>query len=422
MMTGSDPIALAYVSLAVPTTPEFRNPALHNNGNTFMHNVLLGLTSDPLTRVEVFSGIPVPSFPRSRRLIVRKQRVELVPGVVATCVPFLNLTPLKQISMGLSVLWHLLRWGLRTRHTKNRIVFSFNISVPPLVFTLAAARLLRAKTVVYICDVNMPGQTVPGSLLYRIDAWLETHLLRYVEGLIVITDRIAADYAPQRPYVRVDGGVSGSLIQETGLLLATRKPDPLHFTIVATGSLTPVNGFHEILQAFSELKGPQYRLIVAGRGPLESEIAAAANRDMRIEFKGFLTYRELQALHATADVLISMRITGKINSAYAFPSKTFEYLVSGVPVITTATGHMKSEYGRFCFVLDEESPEALANALRTIERMAASHRDSIGFAARQFIVDCKAWEVQHKRIAEYLRSVVAVRDGTDRHQAHRRST
>ena len=402
-MEEPDNIAIAYVSLAVPDTPEFRNDALHTAGNIFMHNVLFGLRAAPCAEVEAFSGVPVPSFPRSRRVIVRTQSLEIAPGITATGVPFVNITPLKQLSMGLSMLWHLIRWGLRERHKKHRVVFSFNIQVPPLAFTLVAARLMRAKTMVWISDLNTPDRTARRSLLYRIDR-LETWLLKFVDGGIVIADRIGTDYLPGRAYIRVDGGVSRSLIEETGRLLAAQRLDEAHFTIVATGSLVAHNGVHEILTAFSQFEGSQYRLILAGRGPLEGEIRAAASRDPRIEFKGYLETQDLLALHATADVLVSMRITQSINTAYGFPSKTFEYLLSGVPVVTTATGHMKSEYGPYCFILEDESPEALAEMLRKIDCIAPAERRRIGLAARGFMVEHKAWEVQHKRIAEYVRS------------------
>jgi glycosyltransferase involved in cell wall biosynthesis len=202
----------------------------------------------------------------------------------------------------------------------------------------------------------------------------------------------------------MDGGVSRSLIEESGRLLAARCLDETSFTIVATGSFSEYNGVRDILAAFSQLKGSQYRLILAGRGPLEGEIATAARHDPRIEFKGFLEIQNLLALHASADVLVSMRLTKSVNTAYAFPSKTFEYLLSGVPVITTATGHMKAEYGPYCFILEEESPQSLATLLRTIECLGPAERARIGCAAREFIISQKTWELQHRRIAEYVRS------------------
>jgi glycosyltransferase involved in cell wall biosynthesis len=402
-MTSLDDLAIAYVSLAVPDTAEFRNRALHHNGNLFMHNVLFGLRAVQSAHVEAFSAVPIPSFPESR-LLIRRQRREIAPGIGVTCVPFVNITPIKQVSIGLSILWHLLAWGLRKRR-QRRLVFSYNISVPPLLCTLIAARLIGAKVMAFIGDIIVPGSTVPANLLCRVDAWCETRLLKFVDGCIVVADRIAKDYLPGRSYVRVDGGVSRSLIEESGRILGASRADGSTFTIVATGTLSSFNGYGHILEAFSQLEGARYRLIIAGHGPLEPDIVAAAARDSRIEFKGFLGYSDLLALHATADVLISMRITRNFNTAYAFPSKTFEYLLSGIPVITTSTGHMKEEYGPYCFILDDESPGALRALLQKVESLGPEERVRVGRIARQFVIEHNAWEVQHKRIAGYTRTI-----------------
>jgi len=399
---GTD-IAVAYVSLAVPDTPAFRNDALHTCGNIFMQNVLLALRSDPCAEVTAFSAVPVPSFPRGHRIMVWPQMLEPAPGVSAMGVPFINITPIKQLSIGLSMLCCIIRWGWRERNKKHRVVFSFNISVPPLLFTLAAACLVRAKTMVWISDLNAPGGITPKTFLHWMDR-LENWLLRFVDGGIVVADQIGTENLSGRPFIRVDGGVSRFLVEETGRLLADRRVDEAHFTIVATGSLSAHNGVREILAAFSQLEGSRYRLVLAGRGELESEISEAEAQDPRIDFKGFLKTQDLLALHATADVLVSMRVTQSINTSYGFPSKTFEYLLSGVPVVTTATGHMRAEYGPYCFILEEESPTALAELLRKIERIAPAERKRIGLAAREFMVENKTWETQHKHIAEYVRS------------------
>jgi glycosyltransferase involved in cell wall biosynthesis len=211
----------------------------------------------------------------------------------------------------------------------------------------------------------------------------------------------------------VDGGASRQMIEETGRLLETRRQPGGRFTIVATGGLNQFNGFREVLAAFAHLEGSSYRLIVAGRGPLGAEVEAAAGKDRRIEFRGFLTHPEVLALHAEADVLLSVRITGKLNTSYAFPSKTFEYLLSGVPVITTATGHMRTEYGPYCFILEEQSAQALAGLLRRVESLAPAERSRIGLSARQFIIDHKAWDLQHGRIAEFVRSTAMVKPQVD---------
>ena len=404
-MSTSEPVAVAYVSQAMPDQPAYRNEAMHVNGNIFMRNILIGLLSMEGSEVSAFSARPLASYPRSREIFVPRETAEVLPGKSSVCVPFINITPVKQVTIGVAMLWHLLGWGLNTMKRRHRVIVSFNISVPPLAFTMLAARILRATLIVYICDLNTGDCLAPRTFLHRLDR-LETWLLRWVDGGITISDRIGFEYLAHCGYVRVDGGVSQALIDSTGRALAERQTDVAHFTIGATGSLSAHNGILEILRAFSELNGPHFRLLLAGRGPLESEVLRAVKSDPRVEFRGYLDTDDLLTLHAACDVLVSLRLTQTLNSAYGFPSKTFEYLLSGVPVITTATGHMKTEYGRWCFVLDDETPSALAHLLREVAEISQTERRRIGLAARQFMISHKSWEQQHARIATYVRSRV----------------
>jgi glycosyltransferase involved in cell wall biosynthesis len=391
------------VSLVVPDTPEFANPSVHPLGIEFMRNVLIGLAANPVAKVESFSAEPMPSFPRGQRLLVRGRVLQLSHGTSTSTVTYLNVTPFKQFHIGFSILSRLIGWGIRTRRKQHRVIFSFNLSVPHLAFTVAAAYLTGARPLVWISDVNVPGETVPNGVLLRLDAWMGRKMLKFVRGGIVVSDAIAKKYLPSCSCIRIDGGVSLKMVEETGRLLAFRRPAQDRFTIVATGSLTAFNGFREILDAFSRLEEPQYKLIVAGQGPLQCDVEAAARHDPRIEFRGFVDHQAVLALQAEADVLVSMRVTKAVNTAYAFPSKTFEYLLSGVPVITTATGHMKAEYGPYCFILEDESAEALATLIQSVQRLSSAERTRIGLTARKFITDCKTWEAQHGRIAEYVR-------------------
>ena len=218
-------IAVAYVSLTVPDTPEFENRArgVHPLGISFMRNVLIGLASDPDSKVESFSAEPMQSFPRGRRVLVRGRNLRLGEGLSTRTVTFVNLTPLKQLHIGLSMLWHLVGWGIRSRGVSHRVVFSYNVSVPPLAFTLVGALLTDAKPLVFIGDLNVPGETVPGGILHRFDAWLGRRLLRYAKGAIVVSDAIALDYLRGRPYIRIDGGATRQMIDETGRLLEFRQ-------------------------------------------------------------------------------------------------------------------------------------------------------------------------------------------------------
>lgn len=402
-----DNVALAYVSLVVPNSVEYENPAVHRGLMVFKREILHSLVNGGFASVTAVAALPMPSFPTWRQLWIRRSRATIEEDIVVSYVPFINITPLKQISIGIGVCVALLLWGWRMRRVRERVIFSFNLSAPPIVFTALAAWLLRAKIVAYVCDITVPGDNVPNSLLHRLDAWLQRRLLGRLDGLIVIADAIAADLAPGKPFLRVDGGIPRECLEGTCDTLSPRTQFEDNFVIAATGSLYDFNGFLEILAAFATLDDPRYRLRIAGRGPLEDTIRASAAKDSRIEFMGFLSYEELIRLHASADVLISIRVTKAVHTRYAFPSKTMEYLSSGVPVVTTQTGHMAQEYGPFCFVLENASPERLAEMIQHVAALSQEEREEIGRKAREYMGTHKTWAAQGRKIVQYVKAVVA---------------
>ena len=399
--TNEQDVAIAYLSLAVPDTPRFRNRAAHNNGLTYMRQMLYGLVKS-FRNVTAFSAIPMESFQRGGCIWVDPEKVKLENGTIVNCVPFLNITPLKQGFIGSGIFLSIIAWAWRNRKVKNRVVFSFNITVPPILFTAIAGWLVGAKVIAYVCDVIIPGHTQPNTLWYKLDNLIQARMIKYLDGLIVITDAIAEDFGSSQPFLRIEGGISPELIEKTGQYLAEAKPDSKIFTIVASGSLFEYNGINLILQAFQLLQGDQYRLRIAGRGPLETAVQKAAKTDFRIDFQGFVNYDDLLRIHASGDVLLNIRLTQRLRTDYAFPSKTLEYLLSGIPVISTRTGHLEAEFGRYCHLIEEETPETLAKMIRLIEGFSREERIASGLSAREFMIEHKSWDKQCEKICEYI--------------------
>lgn len=368
------------------------------------HYLLLGLKRNGVLVDKILSVYPVPSFPKTKRLCFPKSRLQLNSELNLDMLPFVNMTPIKQVSFGISSYFEIVKWG-RKAGPGDKIIFTFNISVPPGIFVLEAARRIGARVVAMIYDINVPGETAPRTLPFIIDYWQHQKMLRRYDGLVVIVNEIARDFAPGVPYICVEGGIRPDLVEQYHALEKTTTRDPDHFVVVATGGLKEENGIREILSAFCLLKGNAYRLHIAGTGPLEALVKNAVEKDPRISFHGFLQFDEVLKLYAAADVLLNMRLTQRINTRYFFPSKAMEYLASGVPVITTCPGNMAEEYKVFAYLLHEETPEALVDMLKTVAAIPKEQRVARGKAARQYMIAHKTWDAQARRIAHFLSEI-----------------
>lgn len=396
-------LALAFVGTVGPDEPAFHDEAFSRAGNLFQTGFLSGLTQAGLSPSLVLAPAPISSHSPTRKLFVRGAIHSLGDGLTIDSPGFINVTPLKQVTIGLMVLWRLLLWGWRNTNSGSLVVCTYNLSVPPGVFTLIATRLIRAKAVALIVDINVPGETVPNSLAFRLDYQLHRWLMPLFDGLVVVSDAIVRDFGLRVPYIRVEGGV-----RESRFATAIPRSAALGFVIVSAGSLDEANGVRVLLGAFSKLRGDHYRLRIAGAGPLEDEVKSAASQDARIEYCGYLALEDVLRLYASADVLINMRLTKDINTKYFFPSKLMEYLASGRPVISTCTGHVEEEFGQFTFLLRDECPDALAAAIEEVESIGIDARERKGAMAREFMLANKTWSAQGRRVVRLIRSLVAV--------------
>ena len=410
---GSDQIALAYVGSVLPESDVLDQVAFSRAGNMFQENLLAALGGAGIPASLILSQMPIRSFRNSSAIGFLGRSVPLASGMSVRLVPFVNLPYLRPITVGLVVVANLLSWGWQQRDEPNRIVFTYNLTEPSGLFTLVGARLIGAKAIAAVIDVNVPGETVPATWARRLDFWLQRQLIPRFDGIVVVNQQISQDFAPHVPYIRIEGGLQDEVLNRLLAPRACEERTDDTFTIVSVGSLDDFNGFTELLEAFSLIPGKRFRLRIAGDGPLKGSVCQAAARDPRIEYCGYLPFDQVLGLYETADVLINMRLTQRIKTEYFFPSKMMEYLGCGVPVITTCTGHVEEEYGDFVFLLKDEGPRGLAHMIEYVASLDPTIRAEKGKAAQQHIRSHSTWEAQGQRIAEFIRERVvqlAVKD------------
>ena len=111
-------------------------------------------------------------------------------------------------------------------------------------------------------------------------------------------------------------------------------------------------------------------------------------------------------MYKSASVLVSMRITRTRNTRYFFPSKMMEYMASGVPVISTCTGHVEKEFGNFVYLLKEETPQGLSRLIQQVAALDPEERRQTGERARAYMAEHKTWAVQTEKLAEFIRGSV----------------
>jgi glycosyltransferase involved in cell wall biosynthesis len=139
--------------------------------------------------------------------------------------------------------------------------------------------------------------------------------------------------------------------------VATRRvPGPP--SILFLGRLVPEKRPTLLLDALVHLP-PDVQVVLAGAGPLESElrIAAGAFGD-RVRLTGWLDAEGRRSALARASALVLP------SEDEAMPLAVLEALASGVPVVATPVGAVPELLDGLGFLLDDVAPQSIARTLR----------------------------------------------------------
>ena len=173
--------------------------------------------------------------------------------------------------------------------------------------------------------------------------------------------------------------------------------------LMYSGKLDKEYGIELLVNAFMEIEDKNLELWLTGGGNAVDFIKKKATQDHRIKYYGFLPTREdVITLQQQAMLLLNMRLPSEKASKYCFPSKLFEYMVTGVPVLTFRIGGIPDEYYQYLYVVENEDKNALIQTIQDTMNLSPKELEAKGKRAKNYILSEKTSEVQAKRIAEFI--------------------
>jgi glycosyltransferase involved in cell wall biosynthesis len=273
---------------------------------------------------------------------------------------------------------------------------------------LLATKLFGGTVVGLLTDP--PSLTLPeDGRITRALRWLDRRLLiratREMDALMVLTRQLADTFAPGVPAIVIEGFLSSEDAPKLDVLLkssadsASTRPE---FGVLYAGTLRASYGLQVLLDAFQFLDGENWRLHICGKGPMADSVLAAAARDPRICYEGFLPNERIMERLVAADVLVNPRPSRQDFTAYSFPSKTLEYLASGRPVLSTRLPGIPDEYFEYLQPIDVETATGLAADLRRLRCIGQDARDKLGRRGRDFVLARKTELEQGRKLLAFL--------------------
>ena len=174
--------------------------------------------------------------------------------------------------------------------------------------------------------------------------------------------------------------------------------------ILYTGGLFIRYGIKDLVDAFMNIVGKDYKLWFCGNGDAVNYIQDAIKKDDRIVYKGVLPKDEILKIQKEVTLLVNPRHSDEMFTKYSFPSKTMEYMASGTPVLMARLESLPKEYYEYLFFFNDESVEGMSKTMKFICDLDSSLLINKGFSASQFILKQKNAQKQTGKILDLLMS------------------
>lgn len=165
---------------------------------------------------------------------------------------------------------------------------------------------------------------------------------------------------------------SKKFIIEPGIQNLNYKPELIHKNeskqrkwIVYAGNLSEMNGVNILLRISKYLTTTfNCEVHICGQGKLQKTIEDACKENYLIKYYGLLNFAESLELQRKADVIIALRDPAWQNSETCFPSKIFESLSIGKPVVAFRLPPFTKEMDNFMFYPKSKHDDDVINAIK----------------------------------------------------------
>ena len=351
--------------------------------------------------VDIISLYQQENFPKNELYFHRKSFVK--DKIKISYIPYINLPFIKEALFFINTCFKIIKWN-NDRKDNERCIFSNIHYAPVSLAVVVMGKLLNIKKVITFTDLS----------LYTYSKEKQKNMVWYkkmvIRPYITLVNRLQQSYDLYILFSKEMNNIVNPFNRPFIVMEGIYNKDELNFdkvkrekAIAYAGKLNKEVGVNKILEVFSKIKDQDLELWLLGSGDMEKDIIQASKKDKRIKFLGFKTRKEVFECLKKAKVLVNLRNPKLEYTKYSFPSKTFEYMVSGTPFVTTKLDGIPKEYERYIFFTDYDN-ETIIKEIEKILKMNEEEIEIIGNNAREFVINNKSAVKQVEVIDKFLKS------------------
>jgi len=324
-------------------------------------------------KINVIGHLPEPVWPRGR-LYVKDADGNMPSDIHGHITGYWNLPAIRNSSL-MRGYHELIQQNCSIKDSMG-VVITYNGSPVNVAGATYARRRYGAPWVCIVADDEAPPNA---------------------DGYVFLSWGYHQSFVHTKPKLHLDGGVTEIRFpaNESGCRIDAERQ-----VVMYTGSLAPLAGADFLARTFRHVKSRKAELWICGKGS-NREVEHLAANDSRIKLMGLVPEMELERLMKRAAVFVNPRPSHLPGNEKNFPSKLFEYLSYGKPIISTWTPGLSPEYRDMLIVPERETEGCLATHIENV--LEWEHKQRQLFAKRVAIfVENHLWSVQAAKFAWWL--------------------
>ena len=368
--------------------------------NKFQWSIIKGLEKCDGVTVDVLGTIPCGSYPFNfKKLLIKSRSYSHQEGSNDRSIGFINLPFIKNMIRKKLIKKYMSDWIATA--PDDSVIMGYTLFGPILRnMKQAKEKKNRIKTCIIQADAVFGRGGMSDTLLKRVKGNIAVSRLKMMDSFVILSKYLKEPLEiGDRPYVVVEGMVDDQFF-DAGVSSYGDCGDKK--IILYTGAINKIFHICDLVDSFRYIEDETIELWICGSGDSLEYILQAAERDKRIQYKGYVDKDTVLRYQNECTILVNPRKPTGTFTKYSFPSKTMEYMLSGKPVLMYKLEGIPDEYDRYLNYFTANDAEGMAIDILSLLSKPEEERYGFGLEAKQFILDNKNMKIQCQKIVDMI--------------------
>lgn len=374
--------------------------SMQNAADVLQKNYLEGfIKNEEVKNIDVINLPYIGGYPGSYKKVyfVPSVKNESHDNVNIINVGFLNIKGIKNISRLFKSFFYIYK-AAKLRKEKETHLICYSMHMPFLISCYLNS-LLNNKLKYYIIIPDLPEymQERKGltEKLYKLINTISYFIVNRSDGISVITEKMKKKFNSNLNSVVIEG--IAALPKNIDINDVTKAE---YKYILYSGTLDKRYGIRDLVDSYIISGIDNVKLIICGSGDDSKYVFEKSQQYTNIIYLGLVDRCKAVELQKNAYILVNPRGNDSDFTKYSFPSKTIEYMMSGVPVLMYKLDGIPNEYDELFLRINTK--QDFSDMIRFAVNLPDNELKAIGKKAQLFILKNKSSQVQTKKLISMI--------------------